>query len=108
MSAFSRAKRTSLAKQTLRPKGTSRSAQAEHIVEKSQVEIRLGFFCDTLAKSIRGFQSADLSLGGDELHLTAVFRGLLHTCKRIYVFDFKKASKRLRFAFSTPCCEKQL
>ena len=22
--------------------------------------------------------------------------------------DFKKASKRLRFAFSTPCCEKQL
>ena len=35
-SASSRAKRTSLAKQTSRPKGISRSAQAEHIVPKTK------------------------------------------------------------------------
>ena len=44
VSAFSRAKRTSLAKQTSRPKCTSRSFGAEHIVEKSQVEFDLAFF----------------------------------------------------------------
>ena len=56
---ISRAKRTSLAKHTSRTKCAPRSAQAEHIIEKSQVEIRLGFFLviPLQNKSIQGYRT---------------------------------------------------
>ena len=67
--------------------------RAHHVPRKRNTSLKKAirfrewlFSCDVITKSIRGFQSADLSLGGDGSCTRPLSSGgLLHACKRIYV-----------------------
>ena len=101
-------------RQTSFAEGKHHSKNAPLSVDKSAFLLAHPYKIDPY-KAIVQKQSAifaakvHLSLGDDGRCTRPLSSGVQrHACKRSYVFDFKKASKRLRFAFSTPCCEKQL